>query len=65
MKGTHNVLISHYRQKKKEPVKVTKEVRILSNICKECGRNRHIPSRFCNECWEEMNETINKRDNNE
>ena len=54
-----------YYQKKKEPVKVTKEVRILFNICKECRRNRHIPSRFCNECWKEMNETINKRDNNE
>ena len=54
-----------YYQKKKEPVKVNKEARILSNICKDCGRYRHIPTRFCNECWKEMNETINKRENNE
>ena len=52
-----------YYQKKKEPVKVTKEVRILFNICKDCGRYRYIPSRFCNECWKEMDKTINKKEN--
>lgn len=52
-----------YYQKKKEPVKVTKEVRILSSICKDCGRYRHIPTHFCNECWKEMDKIINKKEN--
>ena len=32
----------------------------LSKICKECGRYRKIPISFCNECWREMDATINK-----
>ena len=52
-----------YYQKKKEPVKVTKEVRILFNICKECGRYQRIPTHFCNECWKEMDKIINKKEN--
>ena len=51
--------------KKKELTKANKEARILSSICKDCGRYRHIPTHFCNECWKEMDKTINKRENNE
>lgn len=52
-----------YYQKKKEPVKANKEARILSSICKDCGRYRHIPTPFCNECLREMNKIINKKEN--
>lgn len=56
--------MAYYQKKKKEFVKTSKEIRILSNICKDCGRYWHIPTHFCNKCWKEMNETINKRENN-
>ena len=52
-----------YYQKKKELVKANKEARILSNICEDCGRYRHIPTHFCNECWKEMDKIINKKEN--
>ena len=31
----------------------------LSKICKECGRYRKIPISFCNDCWREMDKSIN------
>ena len=37
-----------------------KEIQILNRICKECGRYRKIPQHFCNDCWKEMDITINK-----
>ena len=46
--------------KKKELAKTNREIRILSNICKDCGRYRSIPPHFCNECWKEMYKTFNK-----
>lgn len=39
-----------------------KQNKILSAVCKECGRYKKIPIYFCNECWKEMNETINKKE---
>ena len=54
-----------YYQKKKELVKANKEARILSSICKDCGRYQRIPTHFCNECWKEMYKTFNKGENNE
>ena len=38
----------------------TKEIQILKKICRECGRERKIPQHFCNDCWKEMDITINK-----
>lgn len=32
----------------------------FSKICKNCGRYKKIPVSFCNECWREMDKTINK-----
>ena len=49
--------------KRKAPISNDKQ--ILNRICKKCGRYRRIPQQFCNECWREMDETINKRENNE
>ena len=54
-----------YYQKEKKLVKANKEAHILINICKDCGKYRYIPTHFCNECWKEMDKTINKRENNE
>ena len=51
--------------KKKELAKTNREIRTLSNICKDCGRYRSIPTHFCNECWKEMYKTFNKGENNE
>ena len=51
-----------YYQKKKESVTANREARILSSICKDCGRYRYIPTRFCNECWKEMDKIINKKE---
>ena len=48
---------------KKEAAKTNREIRILSNICKDCGRYRSIPTHFCNECWKEMDKIINKKEN--
>ena len=60
---TKDSQIMTYYQKKKEPVKANKEARILSSICKDCGRYQRIPTHFCNECWKEMDKTINKKEN--
>ena len=57
------VFTSYY--KKKKSVKANREARILSSICKDCGRYRRIPTHFCNECWKEMDKAINKEENNE
>ena len=54
--------MSYYNKKPYEPI--SKEKKVLNQICKECGRTRKIPMSFCNDCWKEMNETINKRENN-
>lgn len=48
--------------KKKTYIPISRERRILSQICKECGRTGLIPMSFCNECWKEMNQAINKSD---
>lgn len=49
-----------YYKKQHEPI--SKEKKVLNQICKECGRTRRIPMSFCNDCWREMNQTINKSD---
>ena len=49
--------------KRKAPI--SKDKQILNRICKECDRYRKIPQHFCNECWKEMDKTINKGENNE
>ena len=38
---------------------ISKDKQALNRICKECGRYRRIPQQFCNECWREMDVTIN------
>ena len=43
--------------KRKAPI--SKDKQILNRICKECGRYRRIPQQFCNECWREIDVTIN------
>lgn len=47
-----------YYQKKKEPVKVNKEARILSSICKDCGRYGKISKQFCFDCYKETIKTL-------
>ena len=49
-----------YYKKTKEPI--SKEKKVLNQICKDCGRTRRIPMSFCNDCCKEMNQTINKSD---
>ena len=49
-----------YYKKQHEPI--SKEKKVLNQICKECGRTRRIPMSFCNDCWREMSQTINKSD---
>ena len=39
---------------------ISKDKQILNRIYKECGRYRKIPQQFCNDCWKEMDITINK-----
>lgn len=46
-----------------EQMEERKNKAVLSKICKECGRYRKIPIRYCNECWKEMDETINQKEN--
>lgn len=45
--------------KKKTYVPISREKKVLNQICKECGRYRGIPQQFCNECWREMDVIIN------
>ena len=49
-----------YNVKKEKSAKVSKEVRILTDICKECGRYGYLSYRYCNSCWKEMYDTFNK-----
>lgn len=37
-----------------------KEDEIIKAICKECGKQRAIPSAFCADCIHEMRLTLNK-----
>lgn len=53
-----------YKKYRKEPLtreekQLIKHKKMLSSICKECGRERHIPVAMCRECWKELTETIN------
>lgn len=53
---------SHLQDILKEKYEIQKERRYnnhLSKICKECGRYRKIPISFCNDCWREMDKSIN------
>ena len=42
----------------REEKAIIKRRRMLNGICKECGREYHIPSQFCKECWTDMNNEI-------
>ena len=44
----------------KHKAPISKDKQILNRICKECGRYRKISQQFCNDCWKEMDITINK-----
>lgn len=51
------------KKRKEEPLtraerQLLKRKRMLNTICKECGRERHIPMQICRECWKELNESI-------
>ena len=35
-----------------------KRKKMLNTICKECGRERHIPMQVCRDCWKQLNESI-------
>ena len=52
------------KKRREEPMtraerEILKRKKMLNNICKECGRERHIPVAMCRECWKELSETIN------
>ena len=42
----------------REEKQIIKHRKVLNDICKECGREYHIPSQFCKECWADMKSTI-------
>ena len=35
----------------REEKAIRKHNKMLHNICKECGRERKIPTSFCRDCW--------------
>ena len=53
-----------YRKRKdREPLtkaekQMLKYKKMLSSICKECGREHHIPVSVCQECWRMLNNEI-------
>ena len=61
---TFNNLTKDHLMAYKQSVIISKERRVLNNICKDCGRSGKIPTGFCTECWKEMEIVINKKGNN-
>ena len=45
--------------KKKKVYELT-EQKFMQQCCKECGRYKKIPNRFCNDCWVEAKNIVNK-----
>jgi uncharacterized OB-fold protein len=50
--------VNYNKSKSKQPI--SKEKRVLAQVCKDCGKSRRIPMQFCTECWKEMDRTFNK-----